>query len=82
MGPRTGIKGFFQRTLLNQLVSKTLEGAEPLNTMPFGSAPIGEQLLSVVEDTGPLARSGPLATGAIDLANAPTCPGRLRAPSK
>jgi hypothetical protein len=74
-GPPTGIKGFFRRTLLNQLVSRTLEGAEPLNTMPSGSGPIGNQLLSVVEDTGPLVRSGPLATGAIDLANAPDLPG-------
>ena len=79
-GPPTGIKGFFQRTLLNQLVSRTLEGAEPLNTMPSGSVPIGDQLLSVVEDTRSLVRSGPLATGVIDLANAPDLPGPVAGP--
>ncbi len=42
--------------------------------MPYGSAPIGNQLLSVVEDTGPLA------TGAIDLANAPDLPGPIAGP--
>jgi len=74
-GPAKGIKGFLQRSLLNRLLSTVLEGAEPLNTMPTSVGPIGDQWFSLVDDTGSIAPSGPVATGPIDVANAPDLPG-------
>jgi len=70
-GPAKGIKGFLQRSLLNRLLSTALEGAEPLNTMPTSSGPIGDQLLSGVNDTGPMGVSDPMFSGPFDFANAP-----------
>ena len=74
-GPAKGVKGFLQRSLLNRLLSTALEGAEPLNTMPSSSGPIGDQLLADFEDPGPMGPSGPMSTGPIDFANAPDLPG-------
>jgi uncharacterized protein DUF4157 len=69
----TGIRAFFRRTLLSRLISSTLEGSAPFN-IRFGSGPLADPLLSVVEG------NGPLSTGVIDLANAPDLPGPVAGP--
>ncbi|MDB5812205.1 MAG: hypothetical protein JWN94_4327 [Betaproteobacteria bacterium] len=81
-GPAKGIKGWLQRSLLNQLISRTLEGSEPVHLMPQSSGPIGEQLLSVSEGRGPMVSSAvdvPFA-GPVDLSLAPDAPMQAAAP--
>ncbi len=74
--PASGIKGYLRRSLLNKLISTALEGSEPLYSMPRTSGPIGDQLISDVEDRGPLAPTSPggLFAELIDFANAPDLP--------
>ena len=80
--PASGIIGYLQRSLLNKLFSSALEGAEPLYSMPQTSGPIGDQLISVSENRGPLVSISPgdLLTGPIDFANAPDLPASSAAP--
>jgi hypothetical protein len=75
-GALTGIKGYLQRSLLNRLLSTSLEGAEPLQVMPKNTSPAGDVLLSVTEDSGPLLQpsTGDLVTLPIDPSTAPDSP--------
>jgi hypothetical protein len=77
--PASGFKGYFQRSLLNKLFSSALEGSEPLYSMPQTSGPIGDQLISVSENRGPLVATSPggLFAEPIDFANAPASSAAL-----